>query len=205
MAGVRRVLLIRHGATSAVRAAAFADGESLEPAACDRARELARSLPSAVSAVTGPEPACRQTAEYLGLHDDVAPELAACDVRRWRGLTLDELQAEDPAGVMAWLRDPEAAPHGGESLADLTRRVAAWMDAAVNGDGSVVAVVDAGVVKAAVCVAVGAPLSAFWRVDIAPLTVTELGANGGRWTVRRLNAALARHEGISYGAPLTSS
>jgi broad specificity phosphatase PhoE len=204
MGGVKRVLLIRHGATSAVRTAAFGDGEPLEPSACDRAREMAPSLPSALSAV-GPEPACRQTAECLGLQADVVAGLAGCDVGRWRGLTLAELEAQDPAGLMTWLSDPDAAPHGGESLADLTRRVAAWMDAEVNGDGSVIAVVDAGVVKAAACVALGAPLTGFWRVDVAPLTVTELGANGGRWTVRRLNAALTRHEGISYGARLTSS
>ena len=45
------------------------------------------------------------------------------------------------------------------------------------------------VVKAAVVHALGAPLLAFWRIDAAPLAITELHAHGGRWTVVRLNCA----------------
>lgn len=184
-------MLIRHGATSAVRAAAFGDREPLEEAACRRARDLARSLPSHANAVAGPEPACIETAECLGLEAEGVAELVGCDVGRWRGRTLDELETSDPMGLMAWLSDPDATPHGGESLADFARRVAAWMDTAATGKGFLVAVVDAGVVKAAVCAALGAPSSAFWRLDVAPLNVTELHAHEGRWTVRNLNAPLA--------------
>jgi broad specificity phosphatase PhoE len=185
------VLLIRHGATVAVRTAAFDSGELLEAAACDRARELAGSLPRGATCVAGPEPACGQTAECLGLEAAVVADLAACDVGRWRGQTLDELETSDPMGLMAWLSDPDATPHGGESLTGFARRVAAWMATAAAGTGFLVAVVDAGVVKAAVCEALDAPLSAFWRLDVAPLTATELHARGGRWTVRHLNAPLA--------------
>ena len=184
-------MLIRHGATSAVRGAAFGDLEPLEGAARQRARDLAGSLPSRVSAVAGPEPACLETAECLGLEAERVAELGACDVGRWRGLTLDELEASDPIGLMAWLSDPDATPHGGESLADFAHRVASWMDAAAAGTGFLVAVVDAGVVKASVCAALGAPSSAFWRLDVAPLNATELHARDGRWTVRNLNTPLA--------------
>jgi broad specificity phosphatase PhoE len=184
------VLLIRHGATVAVRTAAFGSGEPLETAASDRARELAGSLPRGASGVAGPEPVCGQTAECLGLEAEVVAELAACDVGRWRGQTLDELETSDPMGLMALLSDPDATPHGGESLTRFSRRVAGWMASAAAGTGFLVAVVDAGVVKAAVCEALGAPLSAFWRLDVAPLTSTELHARDGRWTVRHVNAPL---------------
>ena len=46
-------------------------------------------------------------------------------------------------------------------------------------------------VKAAVVHALGAPPEAFWRVDAAPLRVTELHAHDGRWTLTRCNAPAA--------------
>ena len=42
-------------------------------------------------------------------------------------------------------------------------------------------------VKAAVVAALDAPPSAFWRVDVSPLAITELHAHDGRWTVTRVN------------------
>jgi broad specificity phosphatase PhoE len=44
-----------------------------------------------------------------------------------------------------------------------------------------------GVVKAAVINALGAPIEAFWRIDAAPLSVTELYCHDARWTLTRLN------------------
>ncbi len=195
---MRRVLLIRHGATSAVRAAAFADDEPLESAARSRAEGLAGSLPVGAVAVSGPELACRQTSAGLSLETEVAPELAGWDVGSWAGRTLEEVHELDPAGVSAWIGDADAAPHGGESLSDVARRVGAWMERASAGSGFLVAVVDAAVVKAAVCRALGAPMAGFWQLDVAPLTVTELHARDGRWTVRRFNAPLARGDGLRY-------
>ena len=91
-----------------------------------------------------------------------------------------------PAAVHAWLTDPDAAPHGGESLTALLGRVAAWLDVdhAEEDAGHVVAVTHAAVVRAALVVSLGAPASAFWRIDIAPLTATVLRGRPGRWTVR---------------------
>jgi broad specificity phosphatase PhoE len=198
--GMLRLLLIRHGATAAVRGAAFADGEPLEAAARERAGELAGNLPARAVAVSGPEPACRETAAALGVNAALVTALAGCDVGSWRGRTLDRLQADDPAGLIAWMSEPDAAPHGGESLTAFARRVSEWMRDAAAGDGFLVAIVDAGVVKAAVCHALDVPVSAFWRVDVAPLNVSELRARDGRWTVRHLNAPLARGDGVGYGA-----
>jgi broad specificity phosphatase PhoE len=41
---------------------------------------------------------------------------------------MDEVQAEEPEGIIAWLTDPSAAPHGGESIENLIDRVGLWMD-----------------------------------------------------------------------------
>lgn len=88
------------------------------------------------------------------------------------------------------MTDPDARPHGGESLSALLMRVGGWMDAQARLDGRVIAVTHAGVVKAALVHALDAPPTALWRVDVTPLALTELHAHDGRWTVARVNAAL---------------
>ena len=55
-----------------------------------------------------------------------------------------------------------------------------------------VAITHGGVVKAAVVHALGAPIAAFWQIDVAPLSITELHAHGGRWTLSRANHPAAR-------------
>ena len=88
------------------------------------------------------------------------------------------------------MRDPDAAPHGGESLRAFAERVAGWLDEQALCEGAAAAITHGGVVKAAVVHALGAPLRAFWRIDAAPLALTELHAHDGRWTVRRVNCPL---------------
>ena len=117
--------------------------------------------------------------------------LRECDFGTWCGRTLAEVHEADPDGTGAWMTDPAACPHGGESLADMLARVGSWMDAQAGCDGRAIAVTHAGVVKAAVVHALGAPAAAFWRVDVTPLAVTELHAHDGRWTVACVNAAVA--------------
>ncbi|NEB75543.1 histidine phosphatase family protein, partial [Streptomyces sp. SID14478] len=73
---------------------------------------------------------------------------------------------------------------GGESVTQVCARVAGWLDGVPGGAGRLVAVVEPDVVRAAVVHATGAPLAAFWRLDVAPLTVTELSGRLGRWNVR---------------------
>jgi broad specificity phosphatase PhoE len=81
------------------------------------------------------------------------------------------------------MRDPEAAPHGGESIVGLIRRVAAWLEAQNGMRGTTVAVTHASVIRAAIVHAIEANPRSFWRIDVAPLSVTALSGNGGRWTL----------------------
>ena len=87
--------------------------------------------------------------------------------------------------------DPDAAPHGGESLAAFCARIGRWLDEQAASEGRVAAVTHGEVIKAAVVHALGAPLPAFWRIDATPLAVTELHAHDGRWTIVRLNCPLS--------------
>jgi len=200
---VKRLLLLRHAATSATRAAAFPADEPLDERGAGDAAALRSCLPVRPGEIlTSPATRCRQTAEAAGLTPARSePALAECDFGAWAGDTLTRLHAADAAAVSEWMADADAAPHGGESLRRFAARVAGWLDAQAAGDGRATAVTHGGVVKAAVVHALGAPLDAFWRIDVAPLSVTELHAHDGRWTLTRVNATPA----VGSGAPSASS
>ncbi|CAM5347637.1 Phosphoglycerate mutase OS=Streptomyces antimycoticus OX=68175 GN=SSPO_093260 PE=4 SV=1 [Streptomyces antimycoticus] len=123
----------------------------------------------------------------------MVPELGDLDVGRWRGRSLDEVGQEAPEEVAAWLSDPAAAPHGGESLLELVERIGAWLETHLESPspgvppapaGRLLAVVEPAVVRAALVHALGLPAPAFWRLDVAPLTATELSGRAGRWNLR---------------------
>jgi len=186
---VRRLFLVRHAATSATRAAAFPVDEPLDDRARSEAAALADAVPARLDVLCSPALRTRATAEAARLGDPrIDPALAECDFGAWAGRTLEEVGATDPGGVGAWMTDPESRPHGGESLGSFAARVADWLDGQAELDGGAVAITHGGVVKAALVHALGAPLEAFWRVDVAPLALTELHAHDGRWTVTRVNA-----------------
>jgi broad specificity phosphatase PhoE len=191
---VKRLLLVRHASTDATRAAAFPLDEPLDERGRADAAWLAPALPSACEIVVSPALRCRQTAEAAGLRGWVDPAVAECDFGRWAGATLRQLDADDPDGVRAWMLDPAAAPHGGESLYEFASRIGHWLESQARPDGTSAVITHGGVVKAVVIHALGAPLQAFWRIAASPLSVTELHCHHGRWTLTSLN------DGIGVGA-----
>lgn len=182
---------MRHAATRATRAAAFPADEPLEDGGRLAARGLAGALPGACAVVSSGALRCRQTAHAAGLEPRVEPRLAECDFGRWSGSTLAEVHAAEPEAALVWMQEPDRAPHGGESLAVFAGRVAAWLDEEAATDGTTAAITHGGVVKAAVVRALAAPLAAFWRIDVSPLSITELHAHDGRWTVAAVNVPVA--------------
>src|SRR4051794_19163149 len=179
---MRRLLLVRHGSTAAVRAAAFGADEPLDAGGRAAAARLRDRLPRG-SVLSSPLLRARETAAFVG-PCEIVPSLAECDFGSWAGSSLSSLPADD---LGAWMTDPDAAPHGGESLTGLLRRVSSWLACEASSDGTAIAITHGGVIKAAVVSALGAPPSAFWRIDVAPLSITELHAHDGRWTVTRVN------------------
>jgi len=106
-----------------------------------------------------------QTAEALQLDAIVEPMLRECDYGRWSGRSFDEVRAQEPEALAEWLRDPEAAPHGGESIVGLIGRVAAWLETQNGMRGKTVAVTHASVIRAAIVHAIEASPRSFWRID----------------------------------------
>ncbi|MEA2372196.1 MAG: hypothetical protein QOH12_2590 [Solirubrobacteraceae bacterium] len=187
---MRRLLLVRHAPTRATRSFAFPTDEPLD----EQGRRAAVAFGAALGggrqeALCSPRLRCRETALAANLSEArVVADLAECDFGSWAGRTLAELSATDPAGVSAWMTDPAAAPHGGESLSVFTARVGRWLDRQLELDGRAIAVTHGGVVKAVVVHALRAPLDTFWRIDVTPLAVTEIHSHDGRWTVSRMNS-----------------
>ena len=121
-----RLTLVAHASTAATARALFSRDEGLEPRGAAAAG--AASAPRRITrAVCSPARAAVETAGALGLAATVDPGLADWHLGEWRGRALDEIAAAHPADVAAWLADPDAAPHGGESLTALLARVAGWL------------------------------------------------------------------------------
>jgi broad specificity phosphatase PhoE len=178
---VRRLLLVRHASTRATRAATFPLDEPLDEAGRSAAARLARIVPGGAEVVSSPSLRCQETATAAGLRPRLDPRLSECDFGRWAGSALDQIDAD---AAHAWMTDPDATPHGGESLRAFAGRIAAWLD---QEPDSATVITHGGVVRAAVVHALGAPIDAFWRIDVAPLSVTELHRHEARWTLTRLN------------------
>jgi len=187
-----RLTLIAHAPTAATAAAAFPGDEELDARGVTWCTAARGGLPRARLLLCSPAAACRQTAAALGPDPGlrVEPRIRDWDLGRWRGHTLDEVAAEEPAAVQTWLTEPDAAPHGGEPLTALLTRVDGWLDA-VPADGHTAAITHPAVIRAAVLRTVLADAAGFWRIDIAPLTATVLGGRPGRWTLRSTGRPLA--------------
>lgn len=179
-----RLTMIASGATPSMRKGRFPQNEPLEPQALARAAGLAGSLRRADRVWASPALAARQTAEALGLQATVEPLLAEQDFARWAGRSFEAVQAEDPAGMAAWFADPDAAPHGGESLADVARRGAALIERMAGEGGHTIAVTHAVLIRAVIVHVLGAPLPSVWKIDIEPLSFTDLRSDGRRWVLR---------------------
>jgi broad specificity phosphatase PhoE len=176
--------LICHASTSKLRAAAFPDDEPLDEQGRASAMAAASASPTPGRALVSPALRARQTADALGLAANVDPLLCDCDYGRWSGRTLADVEKEEPGAVAAWIADPGSAPHGGESIEALLRRIATWLDERNRENGRAVAVTHPAVIRAAVVQAIGANSSSFWRIDVAPLTLTDVRGHHGRWTLR---------------------
>jgi broad specificity phosphatase PhoE len=178
-----RLILISHASTDALRKFAFPGDEPLDERGRTAAAALAGRLPQADRCWTSPELRTRQTAEALQLSANLQPMLRDCDYGHWSGRTFDDVYAKDQEAATAWLRDPAATPHGGESILGLLQRVAGWLAGEQSRHQQSIVVTHATVIRAAIVHAIEAAPQSFWRIDVAPLSVTRLSGTNGRWNL----------------------
>lgn len=188
-----RITFISHAPTAALRRAAFPLDESIESRELEKLVSIGWIPPRVQQVFAGPELRTRQTASALGLDPILSAELKDMDYASWRGKSLDEVQSTDPQGVGLWLTNVDAAPHGGESLASLLARIEHWLGGR-NGSGHTLAFTHPAVIRAAILLALQAPAQSFWRIDVPPVSITDLRWNGRFWTLRSSGCTLSRRE-----------
>lgn len=170
--------LICHARSEAQRVARFHLPEDEVRLPCDRVI----GLDPAARTLVAPELRTRQTAAALGLQGSPEPGLRDCDFGRWQGLSLKQLEQAEADDLQHWLGDPHAAPHGGESVAQLCQRVADWMEG-WTATGHWQAITHPMVIRAALLHVLQCPLSAFQQIDVLPLS--RLGfSRYDRWRLR---------------------
>ncbi|MGB3315735.1 MAG: histidine phosphatase family protein [Albidovulum sp.] len=183
--GATELMLIRHA--SAIHGGRLC-GRTDVPADCSDAVRIAAlrdqiGRPGRI--LVSPALRCRQTAGALW-PDLAEPETDAAlweqDFGDWEGRAFADLPDLGP------ISPEELAAHcppGGESFADLCARIAPVLTRAHGGRVAIVA--HAGVVRAALALALGS-IPAALGFEVAPLSLTRLNAVGdGRWSVGTVN------------------
>lgn len=183
-----RLILIRHA--PALHGGRLA-GRSDVPADLSDGAALARlraalDLLAPADVVASPALRCVQTAAALwpGRVPRFDARLREQDFGAWEGR---ELAALPDLGPLAPADLAAHRPPGGESFADLCARAAPALDELAGQGGAVAVIVHAGVVRAALALALGSvPVALAFQV--APLSLTEVQAlPGGGWSIASVN------------------
>jgi broad specificity phosphatase PhoE len=173
------LIIVRHGRTDA-NAKGLLLGRA-DPELDDVGREQAASLAAVVRGaervVCSPLRRTRATAEALGLPVTVDERWVELDYGEWDGRPLSEV---DPSAWAAWRADPDFRPPGGETLAELGRRVREACDdlVAEARHAEVVVVSHVSPIKAAVGWALAMGDDAAWRLHVAPASVARIAVRG---------------------------
>lgn len=175
-----RLTLICHARTVAQKLACFPTDEPVENIGL-ASYSLATRFDKVSRLICGPELRTRQTAEYFGADARVEEALRDCDWGGWHGQSIKDLQRLQPQALQAWIDDPHAASHGGESFAQLVARVAGWLASLQGIPGHVLAITHPFVIRAVLMQVMQG--SASNCIDVEPLASIELSFTG-RWRLR---------------------
>ncbi len=198
------LVLVRHGVTAHTMDKRFsgglagsdpgltADGRAQARATADWLAPLADEIDALVSS---PVRRTRETAEILaerlGKTVDLDHGLAEMEFGRWDGKTFGEVREAFPDDLDAWLGSLHHTPGGGESFRQVQQRVHASLETLVStyAGRTVLAVSHVTPIKVLVARALGAPLEAVYRMELAPASVTVLSFyDDGNASMRMFNA-----------------
>lgn len=183
-------LLLRHGQTPMSvekRYAGRTDVPLTETGLAQAAAAAKRLASAGIDAiVASPLQRTVQTAEAVaavtGIPVTTDEGFRETDFGDWDGLTFAEVRERWPAEMTAWLADPQIAPPGGESFAEVSERVTATL-ARVLADRAgqrVLIVSHVTPIKTLVAAALLAPPPALFRMhlDVAALCEIDWYADG---------------------------
>jgi probable phosphoglycerate mutase len=196
-------VLLRHGETPHTAEKRFSGAGGADPELSEGGLRQAAAVAERLAGTGGvdvilssPMRRTRQTADAvaraLGAEVREVDAFRECAFGDWEGLTFDEVRQGWPEALDAWMGDPKAVPPGGESFTDVRRRVLRARDQllARYPRQTVLVVTHVTPTKVLVADAVDAPLSALYRMELSPATLTEVQwYAGGQASLRRFNDA----------------
>lgn len=195
-------VLLRHGETALTPEKRFSGSGGTDPELSAVGRGQAGHAADAFAArntvqeiVSSPLRRCRETAGVvaarLGLEVRIEDGLRETDFGAWEGLTFGEVRERYGADLDAWLASAKAAPTGGgESFAEVARRVAATRDRLVTryAGRTVLVVTHVTPIKTLVRLALGAPPESLFRMELSAASVSAVAYYAdGNASVRLLN------------------
>jgi broad specificity phosphatase PhoE len=190
------LVVVRHGRTEA-NARGLLLGRldvPLDPTGEAQARAVAAAVLGAAAAageevaavVSSPLLRTRQTAAAFGLPVELDERFIELDYGEFDGRPLGDVPAEV---WRSWRTDPTFCPPGGETLAQVSERVASacedWAERA--GAGTVVVVTHVSPLKAAVAWALGVGDETSWRTRVDPASISRVGVGPGGPVLRSFN------------------
>ncbi|WP_428507719.1 histidine phosphatase family protein [Pseudonocardia sp.] len=187
-----RLYLLRHGQTAlSVHRRYSGRGDppltTVGEAQADGAAARLAGIAGIAAVLTSPLTRARHTAERVaaatGAPLHVREGLVETDFGAWEGLTFTEAGERDPELHGRWLGSTDVAPPGGESFAQVGRRLAAEREAilAEYPASAIVLVSHVTPIKILLRDALAAGPSVLYRLhlDLASLSVVELYPDGG--------------------------
>lgn len=182
-----RLTLLCAGATRGVRDGRFPDpAEPLDDGGRAKVRASGLDRAGVDHCFVSPAASAIETAALLGIDAAQQPALRDVDAGDWAGCSMAEIGEE---AFARWLTAPEQGAPGGEPMTAVRERVGGWLDEL--GEGRVLAVTHAAVIRAALAHALMLPDASVLAIDVAPLTRVTLSRHG-RW---RLQALVPPREG----------
>ncbi len=198
------LVLVRHGATDHTLDKRFsgsgghdpalnADGLAQVRATADWLAPLAEEIDVVVSSpLRRTQETAAIIAERLRHTVEVEDGLAEAAFGTWEGLTFQEVQQAYPDDLDAWLGSLDVAPGGsGDSFTEMDKRVRRTRDRLLSRHPgkAVLAVTHVTPIKLLVRMALGAPLEAVYRMELAPASVTVISwFEDGTASLRMFNA-----------------
>jgi broad specificity phosphatase PhoE len=182
-----------HGLVDAVLVGRM-PGAGLDDNGREQARRVAGSLAEKGVTViqSSPQARARETAQPIGGRTGMPVEIAEAvdeiDVGAWTGKPFSALR-DDPLW-QRWNRARGSArPPGGESMQELQTRVVQhlYRISSDRPDARVVVVSHAEVIRAALLHVLKLPLDDFWRIEIAPASISTLVIDSDRAEVTSMN------------------
>ena len=197
-----RLFLVRHGETMANREYRYIGtrDDPLSILGQTQVTQLAEAISVLPIAAVYSSPLLRTydtalpIATWHSLEVQRVDDLRECDFGTWEGLSRAEVlerSPEDSQRLCEWERNTSIAPPGGESFEALQQRVCAAVEhlAQAHPDQAIVLVSHVGPIKVLLSAALGAPISAAFRIFLDPATISVVDwQDAAHATVRLVNS-----------------